>query len=110
MKTLILIDQPIDNKKFLEIIKTKKKYQILPLNIDSKLFLEKNSFEKILSTNFFFENNDHKLALKLGEKLRHQIRLNVSNSEFELKKYNAFVKWLSNIIVVKYSGLVFINS
>lgn len=102
MKTLILIDQTIDNKKLLEIIKTKKKYQILPLNINSKLFLEKNSFENILSTNFFFGNNDHKLALKLGEKLRHQIRLNVSNSEFELKKYNAFVKWLSNIIVVKY--------
>lgn len=102
MKTLILIDQPLDNKKLLEIIKTKKKYQILPLNINSKLFLEKNSFENILSTNFFFGNNDHKLALKLGEKLRHQIRSNVSNSEFELKKYNAFVKWLSNIIVIKY--------
>lgn len=102
MKTLILLDQ-INNKKLvLEAIKKNNNFEILPLNIKSKLFSIKNNFPNTISTNHFFKNQDHKLAIKIGSALRKNIRRNIKKNYFKLNRYEAFSIWLSNIIIFKY--------
>ena len=73
MKTIILIDQVNDKKKLLDYFNNNNFY-ILPLNIKTKLFCEKNKLPRILSTNKYFQNDDHKLALKLGHNVKKLIR------------------------------------
>lgn len=101
MKTIILIDQVNNNKKLFDYLNNNNTY-ILPLNIKTKLFCEKNNLPRILSTNKYFRNQDHKLALKLSYFVRKLIRLNIKKSALELKKYKSFLIWLSNLITFKY--------
>ena len=101
MKTIILIDQVNNNKKLFDYLNNNNTY-ILPLNIKTKLFCKKNNLPRILSTNKYFRNQDHKLALKLSYFVRKLIRLNIKKSALELKKYKSFLIWLSNLITFKY--------
>ena len=101
MKTIILIDQVNNKKKLLYYLNNNNTY-VLPLNIKTKLFCEKNKLPRILSTNKYFQNLDHKLALKLSHDIKKLIRLNIKKSSLKLNKYNSFIIWLSNLITFKY--------